>query len=78
MDGMIDAPDEFRSGGGEATCELAARSVQAWRRLPAVMGIVVTHGGPIAALHGCQRGAPAVEWPSLIPPLGSSLLVSRL
>jgi broad specificity phosphatase PhoE len=75
MDGMIEAPAEFRPGGGETTCQLAARAVRAWMRLPTGIGVVVTHGGPIAALLGWQRGAPAVDWFALVPPHGATMSV---
>lgn len=77
MDGMIDAPDTFRPGGGETTWELADRVAAAWRRLPAGSGIVVTHGGPIAALLGRHRSAPVVDWPSLVPEYGQFVVVSK-
>jgi broad specificity phosphatase PhoE len=73
MDGMIDAPADFRPGGGETTYELADRASRAFGRLPPARGIVVTHGGPIAALLGRQRGAPVAEWPALVPPYGGSI-----
>jgi len=50
MDGMIEAPDKFRPGGGETTLELAVRVATALTGLPEGRGIVVTHGGPIASL----------------------------
>lgn len=77
MDGMIDAPESFRPGGGETTRELAVRSVAAWLRLPAGNGIVVSHGGPIAALIGSRRGWPPREWLALVPPLASTTCVER-
>lgn len=61
MDGMIDAPNEFRPGGGETTCELADRVMTAWQRLPVGNGIVMTHGGPIAALLGRARNMSVVD-----------------
>jgi broad specificity phosphatase PhoE len=79
MDGMITAPATFRPGGGETTFDLRDRVQQAWQRLPARSGpgagIVVTHGGPIAALLGHRRGLPAAEWPKLIPPLGAKIAI---
>lgn len=70
MDGMIDAPDLFRPGGGETTTELARRSCAAFEGLPAGRVMVVTHGGPIAAILGMRRGLAASEWPALVPPPG--------
>src|SRR3546814_6400136 len=52
MDGMIEAPDSFRPGGGETTHELGERVHTSWRTL--LLGgltVVITHGGPIAALE---------------------------
>lgn len=77
MDGMIDAPDRFRPGGGETTVELADRVTLARQRLPAGPGVVVTHGGPIAALLGRDRGAPVAEWPTLVPAQGCVVSVLR-
>ena len=59
MDGMLSSPDRFRPGGGETTAELAARSVAAWRALPRDgLVVVITHGGPIAAVRAMHAGAP--------------------
>jgi broad specificity phosphatase PhoE len=77
MDGMIDAPDHFRPGGGETTSELARRAALAWDSLPRGSGIVVTHGGPIAALLGRQRDLPPMAWPGLIPLPGSVVDICR-
>jgi broad specificity phosphatase PhoE len=75
MDGMINAPTEFRPGGGETTYELAERAIGAYARLPDGDGVVVTHGGPIAALLGRLQNHPVVNWPELVPPCGSSIVV---
>lgn len=77
MDGMIDAPATFRPGGGDTTIELAARVDAAWRRLPPGTGIVVTHGGPIAALRGTWSDAPVCDWPALVPPCGGTVVSAR-
>lgn len=77
MDGMIDSPGEFRPGGGETTWELADRAAHAWQRLPAGAGIVVTHGGPIAALLGRHRNAPVIDWPSHVPSYGEFVAFLR-
>ncbi|WP_448660541.1 histidine phosphatase family protein [Sphingomonas sp. CJ99] len=76
MDGMIDLPDRFRPGGGETTFELADRVARAAQRLPGGPGIVVTHGGPIAALLGRESGDPVAEWPALVPPCGGQAVLS--
>lgn len=73
MDGMIDAPDHFRPGNGETTMELARRSLAACDRLPAGRVLVVTHGGPIAAILGLRQGLAARDWPALVPPPGGSV-----
>lgn len=77
MDGMIDAPGAFRPGGGETTHELADRAAAAYGRLPGGNGIVVTHGGPIAALLGRQRTHAVADWPALVPPCGTAIVVCR-
>jgi broad specificity phosphatase PhoE len=72
MDGMIDAPDTFRPGGGETTSELAERANRAWSRLPVGLGVVVTHGGPIAALLGKRNRMSVRDWLKLVPPVGGT------
>ncbi len=73
MDGMIDAPDSFRPGGGETTTELADRVTTALVALPPGRTIVVTHGGPIAALRGTAAGLPPREWLALVPQPGQAV-----
>jgi broad specificity phosphatase PhoE len=73
MDGIIDAPDTFRPGGGETTFELAARVTAAATALPEGRGIVVAHGGPIAALLGQRKDLPPREWLALVPPFGAAV-----
>ncbi len=75
MDGMIDAPGTFRPGGGETTDELAERAHAAMLALPKGSGIVVTHGGPIAALLGNQRRLSPREWLPLVPDVGASVVL---
>ncbi|WP_439534001.1 histidine phosphatase family protein [Polymorphobacter sp.] len=70
MDGMIDAPGSFRPGGGETTMELADRVLAAHDRLPAGRILVITHGGPIAALRGRHDALPVAAWPALTPAYG--------
>ena len=72
MDGMIDAPDTFRPGGGETTGELADRVIAAFACLPAGRVAVVSHGGPIAALRGRQGQLAISTWPTLIPAYGEA------
>jgi broad specificity phosphatase PhoE len=78
MDGMIDAPDTFRPGGGETTVELAARVMAAFGRLPEGSGIVIAHGGVIAALLGQQQRLAASDWLALVPPFGASVTMSAI
>ncbi|KAB7648549.1 histidine phosphatase family protein [Polymorphobacter fuscus] len=73
MDGMVDAPDVFRPGGGETTCALADRVVAARAALPARRIAIVTHGGVIAALRGRHAAIPVSGWPALVPPLGGAV-----
>lgn len=73
MDGMIDDPDGFRPGGGETTSELAMRARDAFQRLPDGRTMVVTHGGPIAAIAGSLSRLPPRDWLALVPALGASL-----
>lgn len=72
MDGMIDDPHHFRPGDGETTMELARRSLAAFDTLPAARVLVVTHGGPIAAIVGTRQGVAVRDWPGLVPPPGGS------
>ncbi len=73
MDGMIDDPDGFRPGGGETTTAFAARALAAFHRLPYGRIMVITHGGPIAAIAGSFKGLPPRDWLALVPALGGSL-----
>jgi broad specificity phosphatase PhoE len=73
MNGMIDSPESFRPGGGETTSELAERAKTAAAALPAGRTIVVTHGGPIAALRGTAAGLPPREWLALVPQSGQAV-----
>jgi broad specificity phosphatase PhoE len=75
MDGMIEAPDTFRPGGGETTYELAERVANALTGLPEGRGIVVTHGGPIASLLGQERGLAPRDWLGLVPSVGSAVAI---
>ncbi len=77
MDGMIDAPDQFRPGGGETTRALMDRALAAWRGLPDGPGVVVTHGGPIASLIGHRRGLPVREWLDCVPAPGGMIVLAR-
>jgi broad specificity phosphatase PhoE len=74
MLGMIDAPLSFRPGGGETTDALAQRVMRWFREMDSAQGIlVITHGGPAAALRGTLAGAPPRAWLPLIPGLGETV-----
>ncbi len=74
MDGMLEAPDAYRPGGGETTAELAAR-VRAWfDGLPEACTVVaVAHGGPIAALLGGLLGEAPRDWLRHVPAPGEGV-----
>jgi alpha-ribazole phosphatase len=72
MLGMLTDPAGWRPPGGETTFELRDRVLSWYAELPPVGTIlVVTHGGPIAALLGTLRRLPVGDWPKLIPPPGA-------
>ncbi len=71
MDGMIESPDDFRPGGGETTRALQKRVVRAFNILPkAGRTIIITHGGPIAALIGSQKNLHPRQWLAHLPGYG--------
>ncbi|MBC7519698.1 MAG: histidine phosphatase family protein [Sandarakinorhabdus sp.] len=72
MDGMIDAPDSFRPGGGETTTEMLQRIALALSRLPGGRVAVVTHGGPVAAARWLNAGLAVSALPALIPGYGET------
>ncbi|WP_017671488.1 histidine phosphatase family protein [Blastomonas sp. AAP53] len=73
MDGMIDDAEAYRPGDGETTMEMAARAIAAWQSLPARRALVITHGGPIAAIIATRQGTPVTDWPRLVPATGACL-----
>lgn len=75
MEGMIDAPENFRPGGGETTYQLRDRVLGAWRdiRSDPALTLVVTHGGPIAALLGSTKGLSTHQWLDDIPAFGTAV-----
>jgi broad specificity phosphatase PhoE len=76
MDGMIDAPDGFRPGGGETTGELAERVLAWWLGLPERGAtLAIAHGGPIAALAGSLRGEAPRDWLRHVPKPGEGLWI---
>jgi alpha-ribazole phosphatase len=62
MDGMFTDPAGYRPGGGETTAELVERSTEAWQALPQHgVVVVVSHGGPIAAIRTVLAGVPLTD-----------------
>jgi broad specificity phosphatase PhoE len=78
MMGMVEAPSEFRPGGGETTFAVRDRAMAWLRELPDDDRTVlaVSHGGPIAAIRGTLMGAPVRDWPKLVPEYGEAVEVS--
>lgn len=72
MDGMIDAPDNFRPGGGETTTEMIERIALALSGLPSGRTAVVTHGGPVAAARLIDASQSVAMLPTLIPGYGEA------
>jgi broad specificity phosphatase PhoE len=77
MDGMTTAPGTFRPGGnGETTCELIGRVAEALEMLlQCGRTVVVTHGGPIAAVRHLREQTSIAAMASLIVPPGGLLKV---
>ena len=74
MDGVIDAPESYRPGGGETTGELAARVLAWFRDLgPGAALVAAAHGGPIAALAGWLLDGPPRRWLRHVPAPGRGL-----
>lgn len=73
MDGMIAAPGMFRPGGnGETTSALIERIGHALEALPQRgRALVITHGGPIAAVSHHRDGTDIVAMAGFIVPPGS-------
>jgi len=72
MQGLIREPDTYRPPGGETTNELRDRALSWYARRPTGgLVVVVTHGGPIAAIRGSLAGKRPVDWVGLIPRPGS-------
>lgn len=78
MDGMIDAPDSFRPGGGETTKEMLERIAMALSRLPAGRIAVVTHGGPVAAARLIHTSQAVSMLPTLIPSYGEACEIDQV
>ncbi len=72
LSGLIHEPETFRPPGGETTLELRDRVMSWYERRPrAGLGVVVAHGGPIAAIRGMLASKSPVDWVPLIPQPGS-------
>ena len=72
MQGLIHEPATYRPPGGETTYELRDRAVSWYARRPrGGLTVVVTHGGPIAAIRGTLAGKIPADWIDLIPRPGS-------
>ncbi len=76
MLGMIRDPQAWRPPGGETTFELRDRVWAWWNDLPSNgRWLVISHGGPIAALLGTLTRLPVEQWPRLIPPPATTIEV---
>jgi broad specificity phosphatase PhoE len=72
MDRMMTDPMGFHPGGGESGQDLATRARAAWDALPTDADtLVVSHGGPIAAIRTLLDGQPLEHMIDAIPPCGS-------
>jgi broad specificity phosphatase PhoE len=79
MDGMVDDPAGFRPGDdGETTAELVRRTLIAMRALASgKRTLVVTHGGPIAAVRMLTNRLDFGDLPKLIIPTGGHVRIKR-
>ena len=79
MDRMMTDPAGFHPGGGESGQDLTLRVRAAWDALPtAADTLVVSHGGPIAALRTLLAGDPMQRMIDAVPPCGSWLVLPRV
>ncbi|WP_293874549.1 MULTISPECIES: histidine phosphatase family protein [unclassified Sphingomonas] len=78
MDRMMTDPAGFYPGGGESGQDLATRARAAWDALPTDADtLVVSHGGPIAAIRTLRAGQPLERTIDAVPPCGSWLALPR-
>lgn len=78
MDGMMTHPRDFRPGGGETGRDLADRVDAAWRALPGTgTTLVITHGGPIAAIRTLIAHQPLERMIDAVPPCGAIIRLPR-
>jgi broad specificity phosphatase PhoE len=72
LNGLIHEPETYRPPGGETTGELRDRVLSWYARRPRQgLVVVVSHGGPIAAIRGTLAGKEPADWLELIPRPGS-------
>lgn len=79
MDRMVSHPDSFAPGGdGETTAAMVARATAAFESL-AVDGtiVVVSHGGPIAAVRHVLGGGDMAAIAALVPACGEIVRIDR-
>jgi alpha-ribazole phosphatase len=78
MDRIMTEPAGFRPGGGETGLEMMIRARAAWDVLPtAGTVLVITHGGPIAALRTGWAGQPLERMIDFVPAPGGIVEVPR-
>ncbi|GAA0676286.1 broad specificity phosphatase PhoE [Sphingomonas insulae] len=78
MDRMMTDPAGFHPGGGESGQDLATRVRAAWDALPTDTDtLVVSHGGPIAAIRTVLAGRSLERMIDAVPPCGSWLVLPR-
>jgi alpha-ribazole phosphatase len=77
MDRIVTDPTGFRPGGGETGLELMTRAQATWDALPSAgLVMVITHGGPIAALRSWWAGQPLESMIDFVPQPGEIVDVS--
>ena len=78
MDRMMTHPRDFRPGGGETGLDLARRAGAAWDALPRAEDVlVISHGGPIAAIRTRLAGLPLERMIAAVPPCGAIVRLPR-
>ncbi|HFB2048723.1 MAG: histidine phosphatase family protein [Hyphomicrobiaceae bacterium] len=72
---LISEPSTYAPPQGETIYGMRDRVMRAllqvWRNDGTI--IIVTHGGPIGAIHGTLKKIPAKDWLSLVPDYGKTL-----
>jgi broad specificity phosphatase PhoE len=78
MDRMMTDPAGFNPGDGESGQELSTRARAAWDALPTDGDtLVVSHGGPIAAIRTSLAGLPMERMIQAVPSCGSWIVLPR-